>query len=332
MAARLKAYALPSSRRSLGQLLVTASSFAALWLGMWVSLDLSYWVTLLLAVPAAGFLVRFFIIQHDCGHRSYFRSRWANDLVGRALGVLTLTPYDYWRKAHAVHHATSGNLDRRGIGDINTLTVGEYRALSGWRRLLYRLYRNPLVLFGVGPTYLFVLKHRFPLDLPLFQRRLWVSVLVTNVAIIALSVAMAMAVGVVDFVKVQLPVVLLASSIGVWLFFVQHQFDGTYWRREGTWNFHRSAFEGSSYYRLPRLLQWFTASIGLHHVHHLCSKVPNYRLKECLERIPELSQVRRITLLESLRCARLSLWDEERGAMVSFGDLKRRRHAATDRG
>lgn len=328
----MKAYALPSSRRSLGQLLVTASSFAALWLGMWVSLDLSYWVTLLLAVPAAGFLVRFFIIQHDCGHRSYFRSRWANDLVGRALGVLTLTPYDYWRKAHAVHHATSGNLDRRGIGDINTLTVGEYRALSGWRRLLYRLYRNPLVLFGVGPTYLFVLKHRFPLDLPLFQRRLWVSVLVTNVAIIALSVAMAMAVGVVDFVKVQLPVVLLASSIGVWLFFVQHQFDGTYWRREGTWNFHHSAFEGSSYYRLPRLLQWFTASIGLHHVHHLCSKVPNYRLKECLERIPELSQVRRITLLESLRCARLSLWDEERGAMVSFGDLKRRRHAATDRG
>jgi omega-6 fatty acid desaturase (delta-12 desaturase) len=233
-------------------LLVTAGAFALLWLGMWLSLEHGYWITLLLAVAAAAFMVRLFVIMHDCGHGSLFRSRLANDLVGRVLGVLTLTPYEYWRRAHAVHHATSGNLDRRGVGDISTLTVREYRELSRWRRFAYRLYRHPLVLFGLGPTYLFAFKHRLPLDVPLLQKRLWFSVLATNVAIVGLAAAMAIIVGPIDLMKVQLPLVVMGSSMGVWLFFVQHQFEDAYWQHEKDWNFHQAALRGSSYYRLPK--------------------------------------------------------------------------------
>lgn len=317
--------------RSIAQLLTTAVAFALLWLGMWLSLGHGYWLTLLLAVPAAGLLVRFFVIQHDCGHGSLFRSRRANDLVGRVLGVITLTPYDYWRRAHAIHHATSGNLDRRGVGDVQTLTVREYRALSKWRRSAYRLYRHPLVLFGLGPSYLFVLKHRLPLDLPLRQNGNWVSILATNIAIVGLGAALVICVGPLELMKIHLPVILLASSIGVWLFFVQHQFEASYWRREADWDFHQAALQGSSYYVLPRILQWFTASIGLHHIHHLCSRVPNYRLQECLDAIPELKQGRRLTFISSLRCARLTLWDEEAGKMVGFRAAKADRAASRAR-
>jgi omega-6 fatty acid desaturase (delta-12 desaturase) len=331
LAARLKSYGEPDLKRSIWQLLTTGAAFAALWLGMWLSLGLGYWITLLLAVPAAGFLVRFFVIQHDCGHGSLFKSRRANDLIGRVIGVLTLTPYDYWRKAHAIHHATSGNLDRRGVGDINTLTVREYGELSRWQRFGYRLYRHPLVLFVIGPTYLFVFKHRLPFDLPLLQKRLWASIAATNIGIVALIVTMAILVGPIDLIKVQLPVVLLASSMGVWLFFVQHQFEDSYWRQEGDWSFHQAGLQGSSYYRLPKVLQWFTASIGIHHVHHLCSRIPNYRLQECLDRFPELMQARQLTLVESLKCARLALWDENLGRMIGFRDLERDRVAGRSR-
>jgi omega-6 fatty acid desaturase (delta-12 desaturase) len=301
---------------------VTGAALALLWLGMWVSLGHGYWITLLLAVPAAGFLVRLFIIQHDCGHGSLFRSRFANDLTGRIIGVFTLTPYDYWRRTHAAHHATSGNLDRRGVGDISTLTVREYLALSRWRRLAYRLYRHPLVLFGVGPIYLFILKHRLPLDMPL-RSGIWRNLFATNAGIVALIAVLAILVGPLALLKLHLPIVLLAASAGIWLFHVQHQFEDSYWQRDATWNFHQAALQGSSYYRLPRLLQWLTASIGLHHVHHLCSRIPNYRLQECLDENPELHQVRRVTLLQSLRCARLSLWSEEAGRMIRFRDLGR---------
>ncbi|HUL06086.1 MAG TPA: fatty acid desaturase [Candidatus Acidoferrum sp.] len=317
----MQTYAQPDVRRSIAQLLVTGSALALLWLGMWVSLGHGYWITLLLAVPAAGFLVRLFIIQHDCGHGSLFRSRLANDLTGRILGVFTLTPYDYWRRTHAAHHATSGNLDRRGVGDISTLTVREYLALSPWRRLVYRLYRHPLVLFGIGPIYLFILKHRLPLDMPL-RSGVWRNLFATNAGIAALIAVLAILVGPLALLKLQLPIVLLAASAGIWLFHVQHQFEDSYWQRDPAWSFHQAALRGSSYYRLPRLLQWFTASIGLHHIHHLCSRIPNYRLQECLDENPELHEVRRLTLLQSLRCARLSLWSEESGRMIRFRDLR----------
>jgi len=314
--------------RSLGQLLVTGAGFATLWLGMWYSLDHGYWLTLLLAIPAGGFLVRLFAIQHDCGHGSLFKARWINDAIGRAIGVITLTPYDYWRRAHASHHATSGNLDRRGIGDIETLTVREYNALSPRRKLAYRFYRHPLVLFGVGPIYLFVLKHRLPLDLPWLHRG-WLSVLGTNVAIACLLTAMALIVGPMDFLKIQLPLVLLGSSAGVWLFFVQHQYEAAYWRRGPDWDFRQAALYRSSHYSLPKFLQWMTASIGLHHVHHLSSRIPNYRLQECLDRTPELRVAPRLTLVQSLACATLALWDEQAGKMIRFRDLKKSRSSAS---
>lgn len=321
LAARLKAFGSPDSRRGMVQLLITAAAFAALWLGMLYSLEHGYWLTLALALPAAGFLVRLFIIQHDCGHGSFFGSRRLNDLVGRVLGVLTLTPYDYWRQAHARHHASSGNLDRRGIGDITTLTVREYRALSRWRRAGYRLYRNPLVMFGLGPIYLFIIKHRLPSELSLIRGNLWFGVLATNIAIVGLTAAAAAAVGPSALIRVQLPLTILASSIGVWLFFVQHQFETTYWQYEDRWHFHDAAFHGSSYYRLPRPLQWITGSIGLHHIHHLCSRIPSYRLQESMDRLPELRGVNSLTIRQSLRCATLSLWDEDAGRMVRFRDI-----------
>ena len=311
--------------RSLGQLLITAAGFAVLWLGMWYSLDLGHWLTLLLAIPTGGFLVPLFALQHDCGHGSLFKRRWINDAIGRVIGVITLTPYDYWRRAHAYHHATSGNLDRRGIGDITTLTVLEYNALSPGRKLVYRFYRHPLVLFGVGPVYLFILKHRLPLDLPWLQRGQWLSVLGTNVALVCLLTAMALVVGPIDFLKIQLPLVLLGSSAGVWLFFVQHQYETAYWRRGQNWDFHQAALYGSSHYSLPRFLQWMTASIGLHHVHHLSSRIPNYRLQECLDRTPELKVAPRLTFIQSLACATLSLWDEQSEKMIRFRDLKKTR-------
>jgi omega-6 fatty acid desaturase (delta-12 desaturase) len=320
-AAQLKGFR-SDPRRSIGQLLITIMGFGFLWLIMWFSLPHGYWITLLLAIPTGGFLVRLFIIQHDCGHGSLFRSRRVNDLIGRAIGVLTLTPYGYWRRAHASHHANSGNLDRRGIGDIETLTVSEYDALSRWRKIAYRFYRHPFVLFGLGPPYLFIVKHRFPFDLPRTQKGSWASVLGTNVAIACLLTVMALLVGPVDFIKIQLPLVLLGSSAGVWLFFVQHQYETAYWRRDKDWDFYAAALHGSSHYTLPKALQWMTASIGLHHVHHICSQIPNYRLQECLDSIPELKAAPRLTMAQGLGCATLSLWDEQTGRMIRFRDLR----------
>ena len=318
LAARLKPFAVPQRKRSIGQLSLTAGAFVVAWLASWAALGIGYWLTLLLTLVAAGLVVRLFAIQHDCGHGSYFRSRRANDVVGMILGVMTLTPYHYWRWAHGVHHATSGNLDRRGVGDITTLTVREYRDLRPWRRLAYRLYRHPLVLFGIGPVYVFGLKHRVPFDLPLSYRGQWISVMFTNAAIATLALVMGMAVGFAEFAMVHLPIMVAASVAGVWMFFVQHQFDGAYWRRGKTWNVHQSAYEGSSYYDLPPLLGWVTANLGLHHVHHLCATVPNYRLRECMKALPELFEVPRLTLVQSVRCARLALWDEEREKLVGF--------------
>jgi omega-6 fatty acid desaturase (delta-12 desaturase) len=288
---------------------------------MLASLEYSYWVTLLLALPAAGFLIRLFIIQHDCGHGSFFRSRIANNTLGFVLGILTLTPYAYWRKIHALHHKTSSNLDHRGFGDVTTLTVNEYLALTRWGRLRYRLYRNPVVLFGIGPGFEFILRHRFPASLPRSWRREWASVIWTNVAIVALVAMMWKTIGIQTFLAVQLPITLLAGTAGVWLFYIQHQFEDTYWERDDAWSFHAAGLEGSSYYDLPGILHWFTGNIGVHHVHHLSSRIPNYRLQQCLRENPELQQVTRLTLWGSLKCARLKLWDEERRKLVGFQHL-----------
>ena len=276
-----------------------------------------------MAVPAAGFLVRLFMIQHDCGHGSFFRRRVANDWVGRVLGALTLTPYDHWRRSHAIHHASSGNLEQRGIGDITTLTVREYLALSRWRRLGYQLYRNPIVMFVIGPAYLFIIQHRLPIGMMRSGWQPWISAMATNGAIALLIVVMMWLVGVGPFLLVHLPITMLAASIGVWLFFVQHQFEETYWEGAPAWTHHEAALHGSSHYDLPAVLRWFTANIGVHHVHHLSSRIPYYRLPRVLRDHPELKSVGRLTLMESFACVRLVLWDESNRRLVSFRDLRR---------
>ncbi len=245
------------------------------------------WLTLPLVPPAVFLLVRLFIIQHDCGHGSFFASRRANDLLGRALGVLTLTPYAFWRASHAIHHAHSGKLDRRGAGDITMLTVGEYRALSPSRRLPYRAYRHPIVLFGVGPLYLFVLKNRIPTVSLWGHRKVWGSILGTNLALAAIVVLMLLTVGARAFMLAYPPVILLAAAVGIWLFYVQHQFEHAYWTTGPGWDFHAAALQGSSFYDLPLVLHWLTGFIGFHHIHHICSKIPNYNLRDCFDQTPE---------------------------------------------
>ncbi len=317
----LACYRSPNLARSVFELAVTFVPLVLLWAAMWWAYSVSYWLCLLLAVPAAGFLVRLFMIQHDCGHGAFFRHRFLNDWVGRALGVLTMTPYDYWKHTHSVHHATSGNLERRGIGDITTLTVREYLASTRWRRIGYRLYRHPIVMFGVGPAYLFLIQHRFPFGMMRAGLAPWASTIATNVAIGAVVAIMMWFIGIGPFLLVHLPIVLLGASIGVWLFYVQHQFEETSWAEGGTWTLPHAALYGSSYYDLPRILRWFTANIGVHHVHHLSSKIPFYRLQRVMREHPELGAFRRMTLLQSFKCVRLAVWDENRQKLVSFRDV-----------
>src|ERR1700734_1236101 len=317
----LARYRESSFTRSSLELAITAVPFVLLWTLMWAALGNGYWVGLSLAVPAAGFLVRLFMIQHDCGHGAFFRRRRANDWVGRIIGVLTLTPYDFWRHSHALHHANAGNLDHRGFGDVDTLIVREFLALSRWRRLLYRLYRNPIVMFGVGPMYLFVLQHRLPVGLMRSGWYFWLSTMATNLAIAVLAATMIWLVGLGAFLLVQVPITLLAGSIGVWLFYIQHQFEDTFWARGDGWNFHDAALHGSSHYDLPSVLRWFTANIGVHHVHHLCSRIPYYRLQQVLLDHPELAAVGRLTLRESLQCVRMVRSDERGRRVMSFREM-----------
>jgi len=319
----LSRYRDPSDARGVIELAITALPLIGLWVAIWAALHFSfYWLAVLLTVPAAGFLVRMFMIQHDCGHGSFFRHRSANDWVGRLIGVLTFTPYDYWRRTHALHHATSGNLERRGVGDIETLTVAEYRALPFFGRLRYRLYRHPLVMFAIGPAFLFIFEQRLPIDLMRGGWVPWTSVMATNVAIAAMIASLMWLVGVKTFLLIHLPIALIAGSVGVWLFFIQHQFEDTRWEREAEWNMQEAALHGSSHYDLPAILRWFTANIGMHHVHHLCSRIPYYRLPRVLRDHPELRDIGRLTLLQSFRCVRLALWDETQRRLVSFRDAQ----------
>ena len=324
----LAPYMKSNNRKAWFQLLTTCAMFTFIWYVMLLSLEGPYWVTLLLALIGVGLFTRIFIFQHDCGHASFFKSRSLNNSVGFFLGVLTLTPYSYWRRAHAHQHATSGDLDRRSLGDVDTLTVKEYLALSRWGRIKYRMYRHPVTLFLLGGVWLFVLKHRFPWDIPRSWKKEWASVIWTNLAIVGLVALAWNVIGIERFLLVQLPITIIGGSIGIWLFYIQHQFEDTYWRNTSEWNFHRAGIEGSSLYDLPSILHWFTGNIGFHHIHHLASRIPNYRLKECFRKVPEVHGVTRLTFWQSLRSARLHLWDEDSRKLVGFGFLRTLQTAA----
>ncbi len=303
---------------SLFQVTLTLALFAATWTGAFWALQYSYWLTLVLTVPAAGLLMRLFVLQHDCGHGSFFASQRANQMVGASLGVLTMTPYQCWRRQHAVHHATNGQLDHRGTGDVDVCTVAEYLRLSPGRQRLYRLYRNPLVLFGVGPLIYFCLQQRLPSRLPRTWKRERASVMWTNLGVVVSMLALALLAGPWALVKVHLPIVALAASLGSWMFYLQHQFNPTYWEHDDDWDFATAATHGSSFLDLPWLLRWLTADIGLHHIHHLDSRVPNYELRNAYRAHPGLRTAARLTFWSSLRCAGLKLWDEETRRMVNF--------------
>jgi omega-6 fatty acid desaturase (delta-12 desaturase) len=304
-------------RRAFWQVANTYAPYALLWYLMYRSLEVSYWVTLCLAVVAAGFLSRIFIVLHDCGHGSFFKSKRANDCLGFVSGVLSFTPYHYWRHQHAIHHATAGNLDRRGTGDIWTLTVQEYHEAPFGRRLRYRFYRNPFVLILVGAVFTFFVKHRFahPKDGWRWQR----SVHWSNLGILAMAAVGSLAMGIETYLLLQIPVMALAAAAGIWLFYVQHQFDGVYWERRANWDLYATAMKGSSFYKLPKILQWFSGNIGFHHIHHLSPRIPNYFLEQCHRENPLFQQATVLRLRESLKTIRYRLWDEERQKLVGVG-------------
>ena len=314
-------YQKPSVGRGVWQVLNTLVPYAGLWYLMYLSMGVSYWLVLPLAVLAAGFLVRIFIIHHDCGHSSFFKSRMANDVIGFITGVLTLTPYFHWRWEHALHHSTSGDLDRRGTGDVWTLTVQEYLESSRWRRFAYRLARNPVVLFVIAPLFLFVIRQRFPT--PGASERERHSVHWTNLAILGMVLGMGWLFGSIKvYLLIQLTVTAVAGTAGVWLFYVQHQFDGVYWERNGEWDYTQAALQGSSFYKLPKILQWFSGNIGFHHIHHLSPRIPNYHLEKCHEAEPLFQSVKPVTLFSSFKSFTYRLWDEPRRKLVGYAHLK----------
>ena len=318
----LARYRDPTLSRSIFELVVTLVPFVAIWALAWWMLSISSLLALALALANAAFLVRLFMIQHDCGHGAFFKNRRLGDWLGRFLGVLTLTPYDVWRKTHSIHHATTGNLDKRGVGDLPTLTVREYREKNWAGRAWYRLVRNPLFLFGVVPFYTFFLQNRLPVGLMRSGSRYWISALATNVVIGSALTAIGLLGGWNVLLFVFLPTMYLAASAGMWLFYVQHQFEDTFWDNEEDWDVHDAAFNGSSHYDLPAILRWVTANIGVHHVHHLASRIPFYRLGEVVREHDILAQSQRITLWESFRCARLHLWDESSRKLLTFSDAR----------
>jgi omega-6 fatty acid desaturase (delta-12 desaturase) len=309
----------PDLHRSIWQLVNTSALYVSLWVLMVLSLNYSYWITLLLAFPAGGMVARLFIIFHDCGHGSFFKSSKANHLVGSIIGVFVFTPYYYWRRSHAIHHATAGNLDKRGTGDVWTMTLDEYIQASPWQKIKYRVYRNPIVMFGIGPLLMFLFTHRIPITH--FRKRERNSVHWTNLFLGGFVLGMSLLIGFKQFVLIQLPIIWVASTAGVWLFYVQHQFEEVYWERSGSWDFVRAGLEGSSFYELPKILQWFSGNIGFHHIHHLGPKIPNYKLESCYKS-SAIFQVRSIRFFESLKSLKLRLWDEKSRKLVGFPTLK----------
>ena len=313
-------YARSDLKRSLWEMFNTLIPYFALWYLMIYSVHISYWLTLLLSIPTAGFMVRTFIIFHDCGHGSFFKSQKANDALGIFTGILNFTPYYEWRHTHAIHHASASDLDRRGVGDVKTMTVKEYLAAPWYKKVSYRIFRSPFIMFTIGPLLVFSLAQRIPGSLGGKRERL--SVWWTDLALAVEITLLILLVGWKTWLMVQLPVFMLGTSIGVWLFYVQHNFDPTYWERHKKWEFVRAGFEGSSYYKLPAVLQWFTGNIGFHHIHHLSPKIPNYKLPKAYKENPAL-HVRPMTILASLSSLRMRLYDEDRGIMVGWEVLKK---------
>ena len=316
----VRKYQEPSLWRAIWQLANTLGPYALLWYLMDRSLTVSYWLTLALAILAGLFLVRIFIVFHDCGHGSYFKSRLANDIVGFITGVLTLTPYYHWRWEHSIHHASAGGLDRRGTGDVWTMTVEEYLKAPRWERFAYRLARNPFVLFGLAPIYMFIIEQRVYSSKASARER-W-SVIWMNVAMLAVGAALSWWMGVAAYVLIQLVIVMVGGGLGVWMFYVQHQFEDVYWERDADWDFTAAALQGSSFYKLPKVLQWFSGNIGFHHIHHLSPRIPNYNLERCHEADPLFRDVKPLTLLSSLKSLTFRLFDEQRGKLVGFRHLR----------
>jgi omega-6 fatty acid desaturase (delta-12 desaturase) len=321
--ASVAAYAKPDAASSLLNVATSVVPYLALVALMYVSLGISYFLTFALAVPAAGFLVRVFIVFHDCAHGSFFRSPQANAWLGRFCGLFVLAPYGAWRHDHAVHHATAGDLERRGTGDVPTYTVAEYRAMPFRKRLAYRLFRNPLVMFGLGPIWAMIISPRVPARS--MRKRMARSILLTDVTLVGVIGSLSLLLGWRDLLLIQLPPMLLAGSLGVWLFYVQHQFEDTYWKSSAEWSYADAALQGSSYLRLHQPLQFFSGNIGLHHVHHLSAKVPNYKLQRAHDATPALQAVPTLSLADGLRATRLKLWDEESSRLVSFAEAAKAR-------
>lgn len=313
-------YNQPVVGKSIWQIVNSLGPFIITWVLMVLSLEISYWITLGLSFFAAGFLVRLFIIFHDCGHGSFFKSTRANKIVGTFLGSLVFTPYEYWHKGHGIHHNTVGNLDKRGHGDVWTLTTDEYQELSGRKKFIYRLYRNPIMLFCIGPFFLFVLWFRFPRKSMTKGERN--SIHITNLILLVYITGLILLIGWKAFLLIQLPVIYLATLFGVWLFYVQHQFEDVIWTRQDTWDYKKMALEGSSFLKFPRILQWFSGNIGFHHIHHLSPKIPNYNLEKCHRENEMFDNIKPVTLIPSLRTLKFRLWDENVGQLISFRQLK----------
>lgn len=303
-------------RKSIFQIITSVGAYILFFYLMYRSIEVSYWLTLLLAFPTAGFAMRMFIIFHDAGHGSFFKSKRANDWIGRITGVMLLTPYHYWRHSHAIHHATSGDLDRRGTGDVWTLTLEEYNKLPRWQKVGYRIYRNPFIIFVIGPFIDFVVLQRFYAKTADARDR--ASVRNTNIAIVVMVVVLSLLMGWREYLAVQIPVIALASSFGVWLFYVQHQYENVYWERHEKWDFATAALHGSSFYKLPKILQWFTGNIGFHHIHHLSPRIPNYELEKCHTENELFQQVETMTFWSSLKSLNVRLYDEDHHKMVSY--------------
>ena len=320
-------YQKPQTSKSLFQVATTLIPYLILWYLMYRSLEVGYWLTLLLAIPTALFVVRLFVLQHDCGHGSFFKSQKMNDWTGMMCSVFTFVPYHYWRRTHAIHHSATGDLETRGIGDFYTLTVNEYLGKSRWGRLKYRLYRNPISMFLIGPTYVFLIAYRFDF----LGRKDWKKerrgLFWTNIALLAVVVIMSLLIGFKDYALVQLPITFIATGLGSWFFFVQHNYEDAYWAKKPEWDYTTAALEGSSYYKLPRILQWFTGSIGFHHIHHLSPKIPNYLLEQCHNENPMFQTPVTLTLLTGFQTTGLSLWDEDNKKLINFRQLKKLQQA-----